>query len=365
MKKIHCFTESQAGGGAEHQMNILVGLLAEKGYDVTLVTYADVPDHYTLPNHVKRIRLGSGHNPVKAFFKIFWYFLWIKTDCVISYRESCNARVLVPLLFRPWTKILVGERNMTIGNPTIYGKLVCNFLYYRANAIVPNSFSQERYLKSLNKSWKSRVKTIINYTEVDKYDTILMPVESEVIKFGVFARFSKQKNPLGLINAIKVLKEKTKKPFELHWYGTQNGNINGYNLDYLNVKKAIQELLLEDVVFLHPATKDVLGEMCKYHAICLPSFFEGFSNSISEGICCGKPMLVSDVSDNSLMVHEGENGFLFDPNKTDSIVSAFEKFLALDRTQIEEMGKRSREIAEKLFDKNVFIESYVNLIEKK
>lgn len=37
MKKIHCFTESQAGGGAEHQMNILAGLLAEKGYDVTLV----------------------------------------------------------------------------------------------------------------------------------------------------------------------------------------------------------------------------------------------------------------------------------------------------------------------------------------
>lgn len=76
-------------------------------------------------------------------------------------------------------------------------------------------------------------------------------------------------------------------------------------------------------------------------------------------------MLVSDVSDNSLMVHEGEFGFLFDPNKTDSIVSAFEKFLTLDRTQIEEMGKRSREIAEKLFDKNEFIESYVNLIEKK
>jgi len=363
MKRIHCFTESQAGGGAERQMNILVGLLAEKGYDVTLVTYANVPDHYVVLQNIKRINLSCGHNPLLTFFKIFWFFLWVKTDCIISYREACNARVLVPMLFRPWTKVIVGERNLTAGSPTWYGKIVCDVLYYRAYAIIPNSFSQEQYLESLNKSWQNRVKTIINYTEVDKYDTSNLPAENKMLKFGVFARFSKQKNPIGLLNAIKVLKDRYGKSFEMHWYGAQSGNINGYNPDFLRVKTAIQENHLEDVFILHPATKDVPSEMAKYHAICLPSFFEGFSNSISEGISCGKPMLVSNVSDNPLMVHDGENGFLFDPNDTGSIVLAFEKFLQLDIAMKVKMGKKSREIAEQLFDKEKFIDSYINLIE--
>ena len=364
MKKIHCFTESQAGGGAEHQMNILAGLLAENGYDVTLVTYANLPDHYAAPKNVKRVELGHGHNQLMTFLKTFWYFLWVKTDCVISYRVACNARVLVPLLFRPWTKVIACERNLTVEEPTKCGKFVRDFLYYRADAIIPNSFSQEKYLKSLNKSWKNKVKTIINYTEVDKFALASIPCEDMVCRICVFARFSKQKNPLGLVSAIKILKEKSLKPFELHWYGAQNGNVNGYNQEYLAVKETVEDNGIGDVFIIHPATKDVQGEMCKYEAVCLPSFYEGFSNSVSEGICCGKPMLVSDVSDNSLMVHEGENGFLFDPTDTDSMVEAFERFLALDRARMDEMGRNSRKIAEKLFDMNAFVESYVNLIEK-
>jgi glycosyltransferase involved in cell wall biosynthesis len=95
----------------------------------------------------------------------------------------------------------------------------------------------------------------------------------------------------------------------------------------------------------------------------LPSLFEGFSNSIAEGICCGKPMLVSDVSDNRIMVHDHENGFLFDPNDVDSIVDAFIRFFSLDTSEMTMMGHKSREIAESLFDKEAFIESYINLIE--
>ena len=364
MKKIHCFTESQAGGGAEHQMNILAGLLAENGYDVTLVTYAGLPDHYTVPNNVKRVEVGQSHNSLITFLRTFWYFLWVKTDGVISYRVACNARVLVPMLFRPWTKVIACERNYTVGRPTKFGKFVRDFLYYRADAIIPNSFSQEKYLESLNRSWKNKVQTIINYTDVDGFDVSSIPNEDEVIRFCVFARFSKQKNPLGLVSAIKILKEKSVKPFEFHWYGAQNGNVNGFNQEYLAVKKAVEDTGVEDVFIMHPATKNVIVEMEQYQAVCLPSFYEGFSNSISEGICCGRPMLVSDVSDNAMMVHEGENGFLFDPNDTDSIVNAFERFFALGQEQMEEMGKKSRAIAEQLFDKRVFVESYINLIEK-
>jgi hypothetical protein len=59
MKRITCFTESLGGGGAEHQMVILAGMLAEKGYDVTIVTYASIPDHYDTPKGVKRVDIPA------------------------------------------------------------------------------------------------------------------------------------------------------------------------------------------------------------------------------------------------------------------------------------------------------------------
>lgn len=268
------------------------------------------------------------------------------------------------MLFRPWTKVIVAKRSFTVGKPSLYGKLNCKLLYYRANCIVTNCYSQSNYLNSLGKRWKKNVSTIINYTDLEKFSWTTQP-KNDVVKVGVIANLSPWKNAKGLIYAIKELIDKGHNNLEIHWYGNQRGNINGYCQDYIDISKLVTQNDIQDVFSLHPATKNVPEVMSEMTALCLPSLHEEFSNSISEGICCGKPMLVSDVSDNSLMVHEGENGFLFDPNKTDSIVSAFEKFLALDRTQIEEMGKRSREIAEKLFDKNVFIESYVNLIEKK
>ena len=74
-------------------------------------------------------------------------------------------------------------------------------------------------------------------------------------------------------------------------------------------------------------------------------------------------MLVSDVSDNKYMVHDGENGFLFNPESIDDMVAVFEKFFALDSEQIKKMGERSRSIAEQLFDKERFVSAYTQLLE--
>ena len=63
------------------------------------------------------------------------------------------------------------------------------------------------------------------------------------------------------------------------------------------------------------------------------------------------------------MVHDGVNGFLFAPTDVNSMCDAFCKFFQLTQNQIIEMGVNSRQIAETLFDKDNFINSYVRLIE--
>ena len=97
---------------------------------------------------------------------------------------------------------------------------------------------------------------------------------------------------------------------------------------------------------------------------CEPSLFEGFSNSISEAICCGMPVLASDVSDNGLMIKNGVNGFLFDPHNIHTIVESIVSFINLSEEEIYQMGIESRRIAEGLFDKGVFANGYIELIDK-
>lgn len=68
MKKILCITESLAGGGAEHQMTILCNLLQKKGYQVTLLTYADLQDHYTIDEGIERIKIAEHKSPIRKLW---------------------------------------------------------------------------------------------------------------------------------------------------------------------------------------------------------------------------------------------------------------------------------------------------------
>lgn len=361
MKKIICITESLAGGGAEHQMQILCNILANRDYDLTLVTYADLPDHYACPPRVKRVALGKGKNTLGKILSIFSYLLKVKADCIISYRVACNVRVLLPLLLRPKINVIVGERNLTIGKRSFFGKLCSNFLYYRANHIVSNSFAQERYLRSLRKSWTDRVCTITNYTDLSQFNKSILPEARDVVRIAIFARFSKQKNAPRFMKMLSKLKNVSTVSFHVDWYGYRGtgGKENGF----LKSCQIINELCLGDVITLKEPVKNPALLMNEYHAICLPSLYEGFSNSIAEGICSGKPMLVSDVSDNSVMVRDGVNGFLFDPTSIDNMVEVFMKFFNTSLEQKKQMGVKSREIAEKLFDIDLFFNKHKQLIE--
>lgn len=359
-KRVTCFISSLASGGAERQLAILANLLSEKGYDVSFVTCLNDPDHYRLNPNIKRIHIDCGDSNFISGFKMIKYFRSVKTDVIISFRERMNLVSLIGCLGRR-IKIIAGERSLTIGKPTHVGSLNQRFFYRFADYIVANSKSQELYLKGLNKSWKDRVLSIINYTNIDMYNDVTEPFDDNIIKIGVFARFSSHKNCLRFIEMVSHLKALKLKRFEIHWYGQRHGKIN--NSYYSQVIEHINKYNVSDVLILHDAVTDVAKEMSNYHALALPSLFEGFSNSIAEGICGGKPMLVSDVSDNSLMVHNGVNGYLFNPNDTNDMLNKFADFLKLSKEDRMEMSAQSRDIAKDLFDAEKYVNSYINLIE--
>lgn len=361
MKKITCFTANLTSGGAEHQMVILANLLVDRGYDVTIVTYNDLPDHYAPDIRVKRIRLNLKGNGLVKQWKACKFFWRLHTDCIISYRSTPNFIMLLPMILKSGPKIIAGERNTTIV-PNEREKVNYRLLYRRAAYIVPNSFTQASYLSSLGKSWGKRVIPIINYTDVEEFTPKPSPDDVDVIKIGVFSRIFPQKNYERFCQMLYVLKQRTDRRFKVYWYGDRHEG--EYLVGSQHIRQLISKYDIEDVIEVKQAIKNVAERMADFHVMCLPSLFEGFSNSLSEYICCGKPVLCSDVSDNSTMVHDAENGFLFNPQDVESMCSAFLRFFDLPKEKIVEMGHKSRMIAEELFDKEKFIQSYINLIEE-
>lgn len=365
MKRITCFIGALGGGGAEHQLVNLSTMLKEKGYDVTIATFVDMPDFYSVPRDVHRIRLAEGRSSVRKFFSIFCYFLFLKTDCVISYTQRANLLCLIPLSLRRGITVISGERNMSRGKATRRERWLFNAFYKRTNYIVPNSITQAQYIIRTKPSLESKVVPIINYTDVNLYKLRPLPLDPSVFRIAIFARFQRQKNCHRFAEMLAKLKRNTPRRFVVDWYGRRvfdNPDAKAYFDEFIRILKANG---IEDMLQIKDPVSNVADVISMYDAICLPSVLEGFSNSVSEGIASGRPMIVSDISDNKIMVHPGENGFLFNPFDISDMHNAFLSLLSTPNKELIRMGKRSREIAESLFLRESFINSYISLIESK
>lgn len=363
MKNIVFFDACLTRGGAERQASLLMNMLIDKGYTVTLTTFEDSEDCYPLSDQITRKRLAPGKPRLVKMCSIFHYLFHVKADVVFAFSQRLSVLAIPALLFRPKVKLISGERNCTVVQKMWEKILIKTRIYKRSDYIVSNSYAQVRYLKSVMPSITSKLRTITNYTDLSKYAFHPMP-NNETLKVGLFCRYEWQKNFHGLIEAIHrlVLEGKTV-DYHIDWYGRKsfsNPKLQAYFQEGVDL---IKKYSLEAIFTLHDNTDKVAELIPKYDVLCLPSFHEGFSNSLSEYICCGRPVLCSDVSDNSIMVHNGENGFIFNPNSIDEIVDAFKQFFALTEAQRVEMGKRSREIAEQLFDADRFINDYIAIIE--
>ena len=361
-KKIVCYMGTLNSGGAEHQMVILSGLLSDHGYEVSIPTYRDGVDFYKVDPRVKREHIADGKPNIIKVLALMWHALTVKADVVISWGFFQSVFILTALLFRPDVKVICGERECTKLTPSIYEKILYAILYRRAAYIVPNSYAQRDYEVAKHPSYASKIVTIINYTDIEYFKAEKYP-NNNITQIGIICRVEQQKNMWNIIEAMKLVKQKIVQPFVIHWYGKKDYT-SPSQIEYIEKGyQKIRDYGLHDNFIFEGRTKDVAGVIKSCDVMCLGSFFEGFSNSLSEYISCGKPVLCSNIDENTIMVKDGVNGFTFDPYSVASIAEAFIKFFGLDLKEKQRMGIKSRERAEELFNKEKFVGEYIRLIE--
>lgn len=336
--------------------------LVFRGYDVTLITYSDREDIYCIDNHIHRVKIKHGSR-INKFRRLLVYFYSLKkNDIIISFGQLNNFVVLLCNIFFQ-RKIIVGERNLSI-KTTNMEKILFQ-LYRKASFVVPNSHSQEKYIIN-HAPWLCKKTTcIINYTNTNifKPDNLLLNTDKKEI-IGIFARFNPQKNYIRFAKAIEIIANSGYKNFYFIWYGNMQNADNTPNPYYLDFSSIINKRKIQEYIELRNHTKEVSKSINQCNAICLPSLFEGFSNSISEAIACGKPIIASNVSDNYVMVENQTNGFLFNPYDVNDMAQTIIKYLNLSSVEKQLMGENSRKKAEKLFNLEQFTQQYIRLINK-
>jgi glycosyltransferase involved in cell wall biosynthesis len=356
MKKVICLIESLGSGGAERQLTYLASQIKERGHNVEVWTY--YPNDFYAPileeNGVTWKYVADAQPPHKRIWVLKKELKKANPDVVIAYLDTCTTVLSIIKLLGAKFKLIVSERNTT-QKLSIRERL--KFFFYRwADAIVPNSYTQTEFIRKRYPNLSSKLHTITNFIDTDKFCPPKVKIKRDKVRILTVARIVPQKNVLRLLEVVKRLKEDGYQ-FRYDWFGTETDKTY-----YQNCLNLIKEYNISDVFEFHKPSKNIVKEYQTSDVFCLPSLYEGFPNVICEAMSCGLPILCSNVCDNPMIVEEGVNGFLFDPNESEDIYFTSSEFLNLNEESVECMGKNSRIYILNRNAKRVFGDSYEKLV---
>lgn len=364
--KILCFTDSLGSGGAQRQLVNLAMGFKERGHEVSFLVYHK--EDFFLPllqeNHIP-VTVIHHKNYLIRLLKIRTYIRKGNFDGIVSFLEGANFIAEISTLpFKKW-KLVVGERS---ANPNILTspKLrIYRWFHFLADYVVANSHENIKLVKKCNPLLpNSKLKVIYNIVDLNKWKPkkISEVVHSKKLKVIIIANHQSLKNASGLINAVSLLPEKLREKLKIDWYGRQDS----FELQdsFINTQKLLKEKKLEKIITFYPPNANIHEIIQNYDVLGLFSLYEGFPNTICEGMAAGKPIVASAVSDVPILIIEGINGYLCDPNDVQSIANAIAKAIDTPKNLLSEMGIRNRKKAESLFSDAETVTRYLNLFEK-
>jgi len=356
--RIVVLVESLTFGGAERQACVLAGQFKRRGHQVCVATYyrddfyRSLLDRESVEHHF----LG-GRGKVSWALNVRRFLRTHGQDVVLAFLAGPSAYAeLAGFPSRSWG-LVVSERGAGCAN----GSWVKTYLHTFADYVTLNSHSARIAIEKAHPRLRPKLTTIYNAVKVDAFTPPhRASAEPEELSLIVPARLDRNKNARGLLLALRMLNaSQPALHLRVDWYGDQEAEPETVR----EVLSGITGLGLEEVFRLHPPADNIHDVMSQADAVVLPSFSEGLPNAVCEGLALGKPILMSAVCDAKNLVHEGVNGFLFNPGSPESIAGAIARFANLPSEERDRMGRASRAKAEVLFDVHTVVEHYLRMLE--
>lgn len=380
-RRVTLVTDRLCSGGSErHLVNLAVGL-KRRGHEVlALVYWLDDFFEKALTEAGIPVKLVAARNRLHLIFAMRRAIRQSRPDVVITFKGMPNALAELAGLPRRDFALITSELVADVFGKGI--KQRARYALHRlSDAIVSNSYAQQKRIAELAPYLNERTTLIINGVDLERFslhpDDGGAQTHADRLRVLALARIDECKNPLGLLDAVDIVRRKRPSiDLTVDWYGdpgpAADKRVSKWEIPYRRrmaeyhslLKRAITERRLQERFRLHPAVKDVVPLYHAADAVCLPSFYEGTANVICEAMACGVPLLVSRVSDNPRLARDGRNGFLFDPKSPEDIAYAIMRFADTPPDARRRMGLEGRRMAEAMLPESAFVECYIDLIEK-
>ena len=187
-----------------------------------------------------------------------------------------------------------------------------------------------------------------------QFDFTPMP-EIDEIKFIFIGRVMKLKGIDEYLACAKAIREA---------YRNTRFYIAGWN-EEPDYQAKIAEYEDLDYVEYIGYQKDISAWIRKCHCTILPSHGgEGIPNVLLESAAMGRVCIASKINGSTEVIDNEKTGFLFEAGNLEMLIEQVKKFIGLPYEEKCVMGKEGRKRVEKLFDRQLVIEQYLDEVKK-
>lgn len=180
--------------------------------------------------------------------------------------------------------------------------------------------------------------------------------DNNKIIFTFIGRLLYDKGVVEFVEAAKKVKEK-----QLNAEFWLLGEIDKNNPAMVKEEDLIEWVKNKTVIY-HGFKQDIKKYIEKSDCIVLPSYREGMSRTISEGLAMAKPVITTDTAGCREAIDVGKNGYLVPVKEIDPLAEVMTKFINLSDKERKKMGDLGRLKAIKEFDDNIIAEQFLNII---
>ena len=338
-------TNKLANPGGQVTASIsLVEALTEFGYDVTIfdTTQASFP----LPPLFKRILKGFSRLICVSYFLIF-----NKVEAILIFSGSGFSfieRILISIVARSLNVktfffMRDGHFQITINNSEFKRKLIQLLVKVPDFICIQSDSWKSFFIQKFNLN-DTKLLVVRNWLSSEFQNQPVLPKnKNKKIVFCFVGWIVKEKGIVELLEASKILAAEGL-DFELILAG--GGDLEDFCKSFV-----INNNLDSFISLLGWQSSFEIKELYSSSDVfVLPSYAEGFPNSLLEALFMGLPIISTDVGGISDSLQNDVNGFLISPNNTSELLIAMKNYL-LNPELIFYHGSNSKTTVTKLHDK--------------
>jgi len=349
-------------GGSERQLSELAVGMVGRGHQVEVACY---DGEGAFDSRVERgggvVRRMAGGSRLDKLRNVRAWIEQFDPDVLHGFMKRASSLAVLANLPKRRRVVASDLSTATYSRrkPALWGALI---LFGLANRVATQTETNRRSLETLAPWLRGKVDVVRNGVDTNRFRPAEQNSEPRPFRFVCVGSVYRVKNPVRVVEAVSLLRDRVESPFTLDWYGRLGlGGGGAVSEDYREARERVEKNSLGDVVTFRGETERIESAYQSADAVVHVSLQEGIPNAVVEAMACGLPVVVSRVSDLPLLVSTADNGFVCDERSVESIAEAMERMLTVGSDERAAMSQRSRQLAVEWFGADRFIEEYESM----